>query len=215
MSQPAIFLDKDGTLIHDVPFNVDPDRIVLTPGAERGLAMLHGAGYEIVVISNQSGVAHGRFPESALAGVHDRIAELLGRAGIPLAGFYYCPHHPEGAIARYARVCGCRKPAAGLFHLAARDLRLDLPASWMIGDILDDVEAGHRAGTRSVLLDRGGETEWLLSPLRTPECTAPDLADAAELILSCDRLRDRHHTTAPTDGYRALAPLRDATAASA
>lgn len=213
MSHPAIFLDKDGTLIHDVPFNVDPDRVVLTPGAARGLAMLHGAGYEIVVISNQSGVAHGHFPESALIAVHDRITELLGRAGIPLAGFYYCPHHPDGAVARYARACGCRKPAAGLLHLAARDLRLDLAASWMIGDILDDVEAGHRAGTRAVLLDRGGETEWLLSPLRTPECTAPDLADAAELILSCDRIRDGQRAITAIDRHRA--DVHDATRASA
>lgn len=215
MSQPAIFLDKDGTLIHDVPFNVDPERIVLTPGAERGLAMLHGAGYEIVLISNQSGVAHGHFPESALGTVHDRIMELLGRAGIPLAGFYYCPHHPAGAVARYARVCGCRKPAAGLLHLAARDLGLDLATSWMIGDILDDVEAGHRAGTRSVLLDRGGETEWLLSPLRTPECTAPDLADAAELILSCDRLRGELRANASIDQQRSLPSMRDVAPASA
>src|SRR5262245_59387911 len=99
MRDRAVFLDKDGTLIEDVLYNVDPDRIQLTPEAADGLRALHTAGYRLIVVSNQSGVARGYFPEEALAPVGRRLRELLAEAGVPPAGFYYCPHHPEGAVA--------------------------------------------------------------------------------------------------------------------
>src|SRR5579871_1015067 len=110
MTNRAVFLDKDGTLIEDVPYNVDPDRIRLSVGAMEALQTLHDAGYQLVVVSNQSGVARGRFPEAALAEVEKRLRELLAAAGVPLAGFYYCPHHPAGHVAPYAVDCSCRKP---------------------------------------------------------------------------------------------------------
>src|SRR5581483_10333629 len=114
MPAPAVFLDKDGTLVEDVPYNVDPDRIRLLPGTAAGLRRLHAAGYQLVVVSNQSGVARGYFPESALAAVEARLRELLTSAGVPLAGFYYCPHHPAGAVPAYTVACTCRKPLPGL-----------------------------------------------------------------------------------------------------
>jgi histidinol-phosphate phosphatase family protein len=184
MSDPAVFLDKDGTLVEDVPFNVDPQKIVLGPGAARGLAALHAAGYRLVVVSNQSGVARGYFAEEALGGVRRRLGELLGACGVPLAGFYYCPHHPGGAVPAYAVACGCRKPAPGLVLRAAAELGLDLARSWLVGDILDDVEAGRRAGCRTVLIDNGHETEWRRSPERRPHRVAADLDGAARLILA-------------------------------
>src|SRR5690242_2761451 len=92
----AVFLDKDGTLVEDVPYNVDPARMRLMPGALAGLRLLHTAGYEVIVISNQSGVARGLFPEAALGGVERRLRSLLVAGGVPLAGFYYCPHHQTG-----------------------------------------------------------------------------------------------------------------------
>ena len=95
----AVFLDKDGTLIEDVPYNVDPDRIRLAPGADAGLPLLHRASYRLAVVSNQSGVARGYFDEAALAGVERRLRELLRDVGVPLAGFYYCPHFPGGSVA--------------------------------------------------------------------------------------------------------------------
>src|SRR4051794_19576821 len=98
MPDAAVFLDKDGTLVEDVPYNVDPARIRLGPGAAAGLSALHAAGYRLVVVSNQSGVARGLFPVSALVAVADRLRELLDDAGVPLAGFYYCPHHPDGSV---------------------------------------------------------------------------------------------------------------------
>jgi D-glycero-D-manno-heptose 1,7-bisphosphate phosphatase len=182
----AVFLDKDGTLIDDVPYNVDPSRIRLADGAAAGVVRLHRAGYRVIVVSNQSGVAHGFFAEDALAAVEARLRALLGDLGVPLAGFYYCPHHPGGVVARYRALCGCRKPAPGMLHEAARDLGIDLTASWLVGDILHDIEAGHRAGCRAVLLDNGHETEWDLSGPRTPDHVAADLDAAAMRILAAD-----------------------------
>jgi histidinol-phosphate phosphatase family protein len=180
----AVFLDKDGTLVEDVPYNVDPARIRLAPGAAEGLPALHAAGYRLVVVSNQSGVARGYFPEGALAAVEGRLRELLAELGVPLAGFYYCPHHPAGSVAAYAVACDCRKPAPGLVRRAAAELGLDVARSWFVGDILDDVEAGRRAACRTVLVDNGNETEWRLSPGRAPHHRAADLAAAARAILA-------------------------------
>jgi D-glycero-D-manno-heptose 1,7-bisphosphate phosphatase len=182
MSQRAVFLDKDGTLIDDVPYNVDPDLIRLAEGAAEGLPALHAAGYRLIVVSNQSGVARGYFPVEALARVEARLRDLLAGLGVPLAGFYYCPHHPEGVRPGYAVACECRKPEPGLIVRAARDLDIDLDRSWLIGDILDDVEAGRRAGCETILIDDGHETEWNVCPRRLPHHVAPDLAHAARLV---------------------------------
>jgi D,D-heptose 1,7-bisphosphate phosphatase len=181
--QPAVFLDKDGTLVDDVPYNVDPERIELSAGAAEGARLLSEAGYALVVVSNQSGVARGLFAEESIAGVESRIRELLADYSVRLAGFYYCPHHPAGKVERYARLCSCRKPAPGMLLTAARDLSLDLSRSWLIGDILDDVEAAHAAGCRAVLLDTGHETIWKWNPARRPDGIACDMAEAAGFIL--------------------------------
>lgn len=182
--RPAVFLDKDGTLLHDVPFNVDPERVRLREGAGRALAQLAGAGHALVLVTNQSGIALGRFAARALGPVWQRIDRLLAVSGARLDAIYHCPHHPDGAASEYARACACRKPQPGLLLQAARDLDLDLARSWMVGDILDDVEAGHRAGCRTVLLDVGSETEWLRGPSRVPHAVAGSLTEAAEVILS-------------------------------
>src|SRR4051794_41046934 len=102
MNDRAVFLDKDGTVIEDVPYDVDPARMRLAPGSAEGLRALHEASYRLVVISNQSGVARGYFTEAALPAVERRLRELMADAGAPLAAFYYCPHHPQGVVAAYA-----------------------------------------------------------------------------------------------------------------
>ena len=177
----AVFLDKDGTLIEDVPYNVDPERIRLTSGAAEGLRALHAAGYRLIVISNQSGVARGYFPEAALTGVRTKLHELLAEAGVALAGFYYCPHHPQGAVADYAVACACRKPRPGLLVRAAQEHGIDLRRSWFVGDILDDVEAGRRAGCRTVLVDLGTEPPPA-DPLRRPDYVARDAPHALGIV---------------------------------
>jgi D-glycero-D-manno-heptose 1,7-bisphosphate phosphatase len=179
----AVFLDKDGTLVDDVPYNVNPALIRLSAGAASGLRLLHAAGYALVVVSNQSGVARGLFPKTALRGVEERLCNLLDDLGVPLTAFYYCPHHPDGAAARYARRCRCRKPQPGLIRRAAREHGVALCRSWMIGDILDDVEAGRRAGCRTILIANGHETAWRLTSSRTPDYIAADLTRAAHIIL--------------------------------
>jgi len=179
-------LDKDGTLIRDVAYNVNPSRIRLLPGAAEGLRRLHRAGYLLIVVTNQSGVARGLFSEAALGGVAQRLRQLLAQAGVPLAGFYYCPHHPEGSVPEYAVECACRKPEPGLVARAARDHGLDLARCWLIGDILNDVEAGNRAGCRTILLDNGGETEWVPGPNRLPHYVAADLRQASAIITAVD-----------------------------
>lgn len=120
--------------------------------------------------------------EDALGAVWNQINVLLREFGVMLDGFYYCPHHPEGIVAEHAIGCDCRKPAPGLIHKAAREHGGDLKRSWFIGDILNDVEAAHRAGCRAVLIDNGNETEWKRSPLRWSELVSADMAEAARLI---------------------------------
>jgi histidinol-phosphate phosphatase family protein len=171
VNRKAVFVDKDGTLVVNVPYNVDPARITLTTGAQQGIAHLVEKNYRVIVISNQPGAALGLFPEDALRQVEERLRDLLPR----LDGFYYCPHLPDEG-------CGCRKPEAGLIERAAREHCVDLAASWMIGDILDDVEAGRRAGCRTILLDAGNETEWRVSEQRSPHHIARDLSEAAAII---------------------------------
>ncbi|RIK74712.1 MAG: HAD family hydrolase [Planctomycetota bacterium] len=188
--EPAVFLDKDGTLVNDVPYNVDPSQISLAPGAA-ALPRLVEAGYRLVVVSNQSGVARGYFDEQALNGVEQRLRELLEDLGAPLAGFYYCPHLPTGRVAQFAVRCECRKPQPGLLLRAAKELSLDLRRSWMIGDILDDVEAAHLAGCRAILLLNGGETQWVVAARRAPDAVARDLAGAATRILDESLLTGR------------------------
>ena len=199
MDEKVIFLDKDGTLIKDLPYNVDPERIVLEEGAARGLRQLAEAGFEFVVVTNQSGVARGFFKETALEGVRQRLDRLLMQAaGVPLRGFYYCPHHPEGVVPGYNIACDCRKPRPGMLLRAAEELKIDLDQSWMAGDILDDIEAGNRARCRTILIDNGHETQWQTGPFRIPDFTASDLSEAAEIILAHTKPSDRPGIPLPT-----------------
>ena len=187
MKHVAVFLDKDGTLVENVPYNADPSRMRLSPGAADGIRMLGQAEFRLFVVSNQSGVARGLFGEQELVGVEAHLRTLMGQAGAKLDGFYYCPHHPEGSVAEYSFACDCRKPEPGMIVNAGRDHAIDLARSWLVGDILDDVEAGRRAGCRTILIDNGHETEWRTSPERTPDHVAADLIEAAEIILSASQ----------------------------
>lgn len=180
----AVFLDKDGTLIEDVPYNADPEKIRLCAGALAALQVLAAAGYQIFIITNQSGVARGYFPESALMLVEKHVRQLLATVGVSLAGFYYCPHHPQGAIAEFAIDCNCRKPKPGLLKKAAKENKINLDRSWMIGDILNDVEAGNLGGCHTILINNGNETEWQLSKSRSPNFVVNNLLEAAEIIIS-------------------------------
>jgi D,D-heptose 1,7-bisphosphate phosphatase len=179
----AVFLDKDGTLVEDIPYNVDPNVIQLSGFSLEGLKGLQNAGYLLVIVTNQAGVALGYFMEEQLKPVEQKIKGLYQSFDIDIAGFYYCPHHPDGNVAAYTINCDCRKPNPGLIKKAALELNIDLQRSWMIGDILNDVEAGSRAGCKTILLDIGNETEWLKGEYRTPDKSVKSINEAASYIL--------------------------------
>jgi len=183
----AVFLDKDGTIIKNIPYNANTALIDLAPGVPTGLRLLHEAGYALVVVSNQSGVARGFFTEADMTAVGNHLARLFEQAGACLTGYYYCPHLPEGTVEEFAIACQCRKPEPGLFLRAAREHGLDCTRSWLIGDILADVEAGRRAGCRTILLDSGNEDEWQLSPQRLPHHIVTNFTEAAQIITALER----------------------------
>lgn len=178
----AVFIDKDGTLVENVPYNIDPALLRFTPRAVAGLRKLAEAGYLLIVVSNQPGVAQQRFSLATLKLLAAALTAQLAEADVRLSGFYACPHAPAGE--HFGGRCRCRKPAPGMLLDAARDHGIDLGRSWMVGDILDDIEAGWRAGCGSVLMDVGNETEWRWAPIRIPDFRVRDLEAAAEAILS-------------------------------
>ncbi|MBI3824089.1 MAG: HAD family hydrolase [Planctomycetes bacterium] len=176
MLQPAVFLDRDGTLSVERSFITRPDEMQLLPGAAQAVRLLRAAGFACVVVTNQSAIGRGMITEAELDVIHGEMLRQLGEAGAVLDGVYFCPHvddHPE------------RKPAPGLLLRAAAELQLDLAASWMIGDSLRDILAGQNAGCKGCVLVRSGhpidETQLTLTPAFL---VADDLSAAARHILS-------------------------------
>lgn len=179
----AVFLDSEGTLIRALGDRPDADRVELLPRVGESLRRLQDAGYLLVVVSNQPGVAMGRYPAGSLSRIESRLDEQLAEFGVIITGFGWCPHFPPGARATGAFACECRKPRPGLLMDASATHAIALGHSWMIGDVLDDVEAGLRAGCRAVLIDRGMETRWRAGRLRTPTVIVYDFADAVSFVL--------------------------------
>ena len=153
--QPAAFLDRDGTLNVDVGYPDSLEKIVLIPGAVEAVQLLNRAGYAVVVVSNQSGVARGYFDEARVQAINRGVAEMFAQAGARIDGFYYCPHLPEASVARYRRACGCRKPEPGMLQKAVREMHLDLARSLIIGDKYSDIAAGKALGLQAVLVRTG------------------------------------------------------------
>jgi D-glycero-D-manno-heptose 1,7-bisphosphate phosphatase len=184
--RPVVFVDKDGTLIEDLPYNVDPARIRLAPGAQAGIAELGRAGLPLVVITNQSGVARGYFSEADLDPVHRHLAGAVADAGGELLGFYACPHLPEG-VNEFAVECDCRKPLPGLIRRAAEDLAIDPRRSWFIGDTWMDVVAGRAAGCRTILVGPDVRTIPDLPIDQRPDHAARDFLGAARVVLAAQQ----------------------------
>jgi D-glycero-D-manno-heptose 1,7-bisphosphate phosphatase len=181
MRRRAVFLDRDGTLVRVYHYPSRPEQLRLYDNIAAELRVLQEQGFCLIVITNQSGLAHGYFTEDDLQRMHAYLIEQLAEQGVYLDGIYYCPHHPEGVIPELAIACDCRKPRPGLLLQAARDLEIDLEHSWFVGDILDDVEAGNRAGCHTVLVDLGTE-QYPTEPVRFPAFVAPDTKQALRLI---------------------------------
>jgi D-glycero-D-manno-heptose 1,7-bisphosphate phosphatase len=178
----VLFTDKDGTLIEDLPYNVDPARIRLGPGTRWGLQRLGAAGFEVAIVTNQSGVARGYCSVEDLDGVREHLRMELAASGVKLAGFYVCPHLPDG-INEYAIECDCRKPLPGMLLRAAAELDVSLRDSWFVGDTWMDVMAGTAAGCRTILVgpDRALLPDW--SADRHPTRTAADFGEAVATVL--------------------------------
>lgn len=187
----AVFLDRDGTLIEELEFLSRVDQVRLLPSAAQAVRLLNQSGLCVVLVTNQSGVARGCFDEKTLQQIHQKLEELLKAEGASLDAIYYCPHHPEGRIAKYRKVCECRKPASGMFRRAAQDLLIDLKRSAAIGDSLRDVEAGKASGTYGVLVETGyGKKELarltgaaVRSKNSSPDFVASGILQAAQWVV--------------------------------
>ena len=178
----AIFLDKDGTLIDDLPYNVDPRRIRMAPGAREALRIWADQGWPIAIITNQSGVARGYFTLDELAAVGEHIEAVVRAADGAWGGFFACPHLPEG-INEYAIDCDCRKPAPGMIRDAAEHLGVKPEDSWFIGDTWMDMAAGRAVGCRTILVGREWRDGASYPPEARPDHAVPDLAVAARITV--------------------------------
>ena len=181
-----MIIDRDGTLIEEAGYLNDLDRLVFFPYTVDAVRQLNRAGFAIVVITNQSGIARGIVSEEFVAAAHRLIAQRLEAGGAHVDGFYYCPHHPRGIVETLRIPCDCRKPKPGLLHCAAVDLDLDLTGSFTIGDRWHDVEAGHAAGTQTILVRTGyGRSQEQERPqTAAPDAVVENLAAAAAWILT-------------------------------
>lgn len=175
--RPAVFLDRDGTIIADADYLADPDRLELIRGADAAIRRLEAAGYAVVVVTNQSGIARGLYTEADYHAVAARLDELLGSLDAAVEGTYFCPHHPD-----FDGPCECRKPGTGLYVRAARERGLDLAASWFVGDKLSDVLPAAALGGRAILV-RTGYGAGSIDRLPPGVLVAEDVSGAADLIL--------------------------------
>lgn len=190
MKSPAIFLDRDGTLIADVGYVRHPDDVQLLPGASDALKRFRDLGYRLVVVSNQSGIARGLFTDGNLQEVHQRLEQQLAGDGIRLDAAYYCPYlpGPEAVVETYRRDSELRKPRPGMLLKAAQEHDIDLSRSWMIGDSPRDVEAGRRAGCRTILLAANGNGS--AKPLTPPpgvDPSTPVVHDLREAVICIEQ----------------------------
>jgi len=191
----AVFIDRDGTLNEEVNYLSQAEKVRILPNAIEGIKLLKEAGFKIIVISNQSGVARGYFTEEDVQLINSKINELIMQSGANIDGFYYCPHHPEGAVDKYRRVCQCRKPESSLFLQAAAQKNIDIKKSFIVGDKLSDIQMSESLGARAILLLTGygpQEREKYCSESHfTLHYIAEDLLDVARWILQQTKENER------------------------
>jgi D-glycero-D-manno-heptose 1,7-bisphosphate phosphatase len=185
MKNRAVFLDRDGTIIDDVGYLSSAKGIHFIKGAITAMAALKKMGFKLIVVTNQSGVARGFFPESFVAVAHARLQKLLRPRNAAVDAFYYCPHHPDGTIKKYAKKCQCRKPLTGMLKQAKKDWNIDLKQSYMIGDHAADVLLGQNGGLTSIFVQTGhGRQEMtkIKSLQKQPDYIARSIRGAAVWI---------------------------------
>jgi D-glycero-D-manno-heptose 1,7-bisphosphate phosphatase len=195
MAHPAVFLDRDGTINEEMGYVNQLERFILIPHVGQAIRLLNQYGLKAVVITTQSGVARGYFPESLVHQIHQKMEDLLRGEGAYLDGIYYCPHHPEVGNPPYRKKCRCRKPATELVEKAVKDLNIDCTRSYVIGDQGIDIEFAHQFGAKGILVLTGyGKREW--EYLRDqwsmkPDHIASDLYEAVQWILKQEGERSK------------------------
>ena len=199
MSERAVFLDRDNTIIDNDGYLGDPSRVKLLPGAATALTSLRALGYRLIVVSNQSGVARGMFKETDVEAVNDEMSrQLREQAGAYIDASYYCPFHPHAPLAEFRIDHDWRKPKPGMLLQAAADFGLDLAQCWMVGDQWRDIAAGTAAGCRTIMLrdperkDAGGEEAERMNGTVSPSFVVRSLTDAARIIV-----REGRHAPPP------------------
>ena len=185
--RPAVFLDRDGTINEQMGYINHLSRFQMLPGAARAIARLNEAGFAVVVVSNQSGLARGYFPDELLTAVHKKMRAELAEEGGHVDGLYFCPHHPEAKRAEFRVACDCRKPKPGLVLQAAAEMNLDLSRSFMVGDRWSDLKCGVQAGVTPLLVLTGygrGDAQYI-GPQQEiqPAFVGEDLSAVVDWIL--------------------------------
>jgi len=181
--KPAIFFDRDGVLIEDSHYVGSVAEVRVIPGAAEAVRRAQAAGFAVVVVTNQSGVARGLFPESQVATIH---AHIEAETGLSFDRWEYCPHHTDGTVPEFTTDCECRKPKPGMLVRAAAALGLDLSRSWIVGDRASDLDAGYAAGCRAILVRTGYGAKVDIhhpNPARNLVAVVPSVAEAVDTIL--------------------------------
>jgi len=181
--QKAIFLDRDGVIIEDTGYPDDCRKLKFLPKVIEAVKLLNDNGFRVIVATNQSGVARGFFTEEKLKEINRFIQDTLAEKGAIIDKIYYCPHHIEGTIEEYRKECHCRKPNSGMLEKAAGEFGIDLENSFLIGDKISDIEAGHRVGSRTILLADEVPLENEKDIASMPDYIAPDLYRAVSWLL--------------------------------
>ena len=179
----AVFLDRDGVIIEDVGYLNECGRIKFLPRASEAIKLLNENGFKVIVVTNQSGVARGYFTEETVKEINRNICESLAKQGAFIDKIYYCPHHVDGTVSEYVKDCHCRKPSPGMIEEATREFGIDVESSFVVGDKICDIEAGHRVGCKTILLvgDSFLDKQREIAPLT--DYIARDLYEAVKWLL--------------------------------
>jgi len=186
MANRCVFLDRDGTINEEVNYLSHPEQLRLITGAAEAIKSLNRAGFKVVVVTNQAGVARGYFTEQTVREIHEALEKMLDEQGARVDAIYYCPHHPAAGIGVYRQDCNCRKPNPGMLEKAAAELNIDLNESFVVGDKISDLEAGLAMGCRNILVQTGygpESTNEFSGAAWGPEYVADNLLEAVRWIL--------------------------------
>ncbi|MHC5059797.1 MAG: D-glycero-alpha-D-manno-heptose-1,7-bisphosphate 7-phosphatase [Planctomycetota bacterium] len=195
MSNKAVFLDRDDTLIKDPGYINDPDQVELLAGVSEALVELREMGYKRVIVTNQSGVARGIVTEAVLRKIHKRLEKLLEHQGAGVESIYYCPYHPDGVIEKYRAESDLRKPNAGMILKAAKDMDIDLEQSWVVGNSYRDIAAGQRAGCKTILINSTINQTYRRPTDPIPDKQAVNIKEAVNIIKMHKRVNRPVDTT--------------------